>query len=355
MSRKYHITQQDIHDVLLARGQKVSVSALVDFARSKNLLISRNQNRAVLARYIATIPFDNSDIELLYNLIEYDQRREKMTSSRIKRTISENSIRDAIIKFQEERINFNEVLSVISKPGSPTLLLEYDYDEEDFGKARMLQITRKKVRVEFCLNTSETIIRFPANNHCEHSIGNILKHINESLEEPFNVEKIDLSHISSPDQRNQFFDNLMRNMEGMELNDVTGIKFSRMDAPENDDDTDDEEEQAVPCFIKKAAFEGSSLLAQEEYQTFMKKGFFISNIKWKSVDNTSQELLKIEFEAGFSDQINCKNFKYEVKGIYSTEKESTTFKEKRRQASDPERIKYLALLEKSSETSNMSI
>ena len=40
MSRKYHVTQQDIRDVLLARGQKVSVNALVGFAKSKNILIS---------------------------------------------------------------------------------------------------------------------------------------------------------------------------------------------------------------------------------------------------------------------------------------------------------------------------
>lgn len=350
MSRKYHVTQQDIRDVLLARGQKVSVNALVGFAKSKNILISSTQDRNELARYVATIPFDNNDIEYLYDLIEYDQRREKTTSSRVKRQLPEKSIRDAVNKLQEKRAHSNDVLTVISSPGAPTCILEYTYDEEDFGKARMLQVTRKKVRIEFELGAKETVIRLPANARCEEAVDYILGIINENTEEPFKVEKIDLSHLSSPHKRNYFFDSLMKNMDGMEPEDVIGVKISRLDEEDDDEFTDDED-VPVPCFIKKAALEGSSLLSQEEYHAFMNKGFFISNMKWRAIDKTSSDLLKVEIEAGFADQANCKKFKYDIKGVYTTEKDSAIFSDKRRPASESERIKYLALIEKSSECS----
>ncbi|MDL2280114.1 hypothetical protein LJC15_05605 [Desulfovibrio sp. OttesenSCG-928-G11] len=350
MSRKYHITQQDIQDVLLARGQKVSVNALVALAKSKNILVSNHEERMSLARYVAKIPFDNSDIEFLYDLIEYDQRREKTTNSRVKKNIPEAEVREAVKNLQEQRSYSNEVLNVISKPGAPTCIIEYEYDEEDYGKARMLQVVRKKVRLEVSLGNKETIIRHPANLKCEQAVDYILNTINEAADEPFKVEKIDLSHIASPDKRNLFFDSLMKNMEGIQADDVTGIKISRMGEDE-EDSTDDGQEVLVPGFIKKAALEGSSLLLQDEYQAFKNKGFFISNMKWTAVDITSQERVKVEFEAGFSDQANCKNFKYDVKGVYTTEKDSTIFIDKRRPANEAERLKYLALLEKASETS----
>ena len=351
MSRKYHITQQDVKDVLLARGQKVNVNALVALAKSKNILISNKQNRVNLARYVATIPFDNDDIEFLYDLIEYDQRREKTTYSRIKRKIQETNLRDAVSKFQEERLANDEVINILSNPGAPTCIVEYEYDEEDYGKARMLQVTRKKVRLEISLNDSETVVRHPANTKCEQAVEYILGLLNESEDEPFKVEKIDLSHVASPDKRNQFFDSLMKNMSGMLPDDVTGVKISRLSDLEEDTPPDEEEEVLVPGFIKKAALEGSSLLAQEEYQAFKNKGFFISNMKWTSVDKTSQELIKVEFEAGFADQANCKNFKYDVKGIYTTEKDSAIFVDRRRPATEVESLKYLSLLEKASESS----
>ena len=350
MSRKYHVTEQDIQDVLLARGQKVSVNALVAFAKSKNILISNHDERSTLARYVARIPFDNSDIEFLYDLIEYDQRREKTTNTRIKRSLPELSIRSAAEKFQEERINSNEVFKIISKPASPTCIIEYEYDEEDFGKARMLQVIRKKVRIEISLGSKETLIRHPANQKCELAVDYIISKMNESLDEPFKIEKIDLSHISSPDKRNKFFDDLMKNMEGMLPDDVTGVKIARM-GDDTAEHSEDGEEVLVPGFIKKAALEGSSLLLQEEYQAFKNKGFFISNMKWTAVDSSSEERVKVELEAGFSDQANCKNFKYDVRGIYTTEKDSNLFIDKRRPATEPERIKYLALLEKASELS----
>lgn len=349
MGRKYHVTEQDIQDVLLARGQKVSVNALVAFAKSKNILVSNHEERTSLARYVAKIPFDNYDIESLYSLIEYDQRREKTTNTRIKNLIPESSIRDAVGKFQEDRMNSNEVFKVVSKPNAPTCIIEYEYDEEDFGKARMLQVVRKKTRIEVSLGAKDTLVRHPANQKCEQAVDYIIAAINESTDEKFKVERIDLSHISSPDKRNQFFDSLMKNMEGILPDDVTGVKIARMG--EEAESSDDGEEVLVPGFIKKAALEGSSLLLQEEYQAFKNKGFFISNMKWTAVDATSQDRVKVEFEAGFADQANCKNFKYDVRGVYSTEKDSSLFIDKRRPATEPERIKYLALLEKASELS----
>lgn len=62
----------------------------------------------------------------------------------------------------------------------------------------------------------------------------------------------------------------MKNMDGMEPEDVIGVKISRLDEEDDDEFTDDED-VPVPCFIKKAALEGSSLLSQEEYHAFINK------------------------------------------------------------------------------------
>lgn len=351
MRRKHHITQQDIKDVLLARGQKVCVGALVAMARSKNILISSNSDRQDLANYVAKLPFDNKDIEYLYDLIEYDQRREKMTCSKLKHNIEEDNIRRAINNFQEKRVACGDVLTVTSQPGAPTLILEYYYDEEDYGKARMLQVVRKKAIIEFNITSSETAIRFPANPQCDSAVEHIVNDISAATEDSFEVQKIDLSHVSSSEVRNNFFIILIKSMDMMAVHDVTGVKISRLGVDDKEAATDDEDESDVPGFIKKVILEGRALLAQDEYNTFIKKGFYISNIKWAAIDKSSAEMVRVDFEAGFTNQTQCKDFKYDVKYIYVTEKDADILAGRKRAPTEVERLKYLNLLEKSSEQS----
>ena len=79
---KYHLASKDIEDALLSRG-RISAEVLAEIAQKKGILVSTSTNKERLAKYIATIPFDDEDIDYIYGLIDINRRRERTTSSRI--------------------------------------------------------------------------------------------------------------------------------------------------------------------------------------------------------------------------------------------------------------------------------
>ena len=58
---------------------------------------------------------------------------------------------------------------------------------------------------------------------------------------------------------------------------------------------------------------GEALLASEEYQSLLKKGFFVTSIIWRA-KQTSIPYPIVEFEAAFEEPETGKGFKYSVRG-----------------------------------------
>ncbi|WCB45065.1 hypothetical protein [Nitratidesulfovibrio vulgaris] len=347
MSKKFHITQDDIQDVLLARGKKANATALINIAKDKNILLSHEDSRETLALYVSKLPFDYHDIAKLYDMIEQDQRREKTTSQKIKSRLSDQDLRSAVGKHISNNTQTKDTLNIVSKPDATTFVLEIEYDEDDFSKARMLQTIRKKSRIEVCLNDNSALVRHQANEKCEQIVASILSLIKEQKKEPIEIEKIELSNIASADRRNTFFEHLLKKCDGLVGQNVISVRISRMqidDAEDSDAEQESDEAVPAPCFIKKVVLEGESLLAQEEYLNFIEKGFYISSIAWQAIDNKSSTM--VELEAGFANPSECKDFKYDVKGIYTIEKESGMPSQTKKAASHIDRLKYLDVIEK---------
>ena len=67
--------------------------------------------------------------------------------------------------------------------------------------------------------------------------------------------------------------------------------------------------------VENIALKGQGLLSSPEYQQFKEKGFFITNIVWKS-RQLDHPYNIIEFDAGFDKPREGKGFKYNVRGVY---------------------------------------
>lgn len=347
----HYIRPIDIYDTFMAKEKKLSVNTILKIARKKGIILSSDTSRDELSRYISSIPFDNSDIAELYELIESDRRAEKTTSNRVKKQVTFDEIKAAVDKLNEERAPFDEVYTILTDPGASTCILDAVYYETDYSKARMLQTTKKKARIEFAPR-GDTLVRFPANEKCTKIVDSILSNIESNSGEVLSVEHIELSHIADAEKRNNFFISLLGNVENMPAKDVVSVKM--VPIADTDDFTSDEEEASSPeltGLIKRVAIDGKAITVLKEYQSLIQKGFFISSLTWIAEDKDVKPNVLVELEAGFANPNECKGFKYSVRGIYTLEKDSGMFSIQKKAAPEAARIKYLAVIEKAAKRS----
>lgn len=94
--------------------------------------------------------------------------------------------------------------------------------------------------------------------------------------------------------------------------------------------------------VKNVALKGETLLASDEYQSLLKKGFFITAIIWRSRQTVIPHPI-VEFEAAFDDSEAGKGFKYSVRGMLNFVEGEYTKTLRPISADDKER--FLSLIE----------
>ena len=137
-----------------------------------------------------------------------------------------------------------------------------------------------------------------------------------------------MSGIAAPELRIEFFVQLMGGLPGFELRNVTAVSVDAAvpdadpDVSEGDDDANDDDAdgpspaaEAMLGVVRKAAFEGESLLTSKEFQNLKSQGFFLSRSIWRSREKKTDGV-DVEFEADFEDSAACTGFRYNVRGIY---------------------------------------
>jgi len=367
MSRKFHITSLDIFDTLMAKGKRIGSSGLLDIAKQKFILISKDDERAKLAEYVSQLPFDHDDIVRLYQIVEHDNRREKLSTFQVKKRLNHAQLQISLENLSSQLAMSGEKATIITNPDNNKILIDYEYVEIDFGKATMLQEQLRKDRVEFFpCSTNTTDVRFAANQKCKELVEKIIKEIERIESARLEVDEIELSHISDGKRRNEFFFSLINGIEGLRLDDVSGVKISRFEVTsdigtdQEIEDVSQEGDEVVQTtsfvgFIKEVAIKGKALLGQKEYLDFVEKGFFISNLTWKSLDNSVEPNLLVEFEAGFEDHQECTGFQYAVKGAYSYKKNESEFSSTRKPLSEPNKLLYKSKIEVAARKSKMEV
>ncbi len=115
-------------------------------------------------------------------------------------------------------------------------------------------------------------------------------------------------------QRTEFFTFLISKLEGFTLNNVTSVKVEPVQKDGGKDELDLEDdrnrehaEQEALALVKNVVLKGEALLVSEEYQSLLKKGFFITSIIWRA----KQKLFHIQL---WSLRLPLKNLKM-VRGL----------------------------------------
>jgi hypothetical protein len=322
----YCATDKEIFDLLSASKQSITDVILLDIARERGIFYSPSESRDVLINRLSLLPYGHADLETILDHRATTQRTEKRSSITLRGAISMEDIRAVCGEYREAAPADEKVAT--RQEGTNKFTATVNYSELDYSKTRLLQRREKEADVEFVVKDNETTIRIPANPKAREIVETLREALGRRANRDVEADEIELSALTTPEERTTFFTSLITGMSGYTLSDVKDVKVESrlnsasadLDIPEDDEadadsDTDLAARRAMLAIVENIALKGSLLLNSAEYQQLRQKGFYITNIVWTAKQNEAPYDI-LEFDAGFEYPREGKGFKYNVRGVY---------------------------------------
>ena len=192
--------------------------------------------------------------------------------------------------------------------------------EINFNKNEFRQVDEREAVISLEIEGDKLVIRSPLTDVVEDFKDMLISSLSENLDKDLEVESINMEGIKDPDKRTEFFERLIRNLDGLNYRDVTDVyifhpKNLEDDLNDEDDDNDDGDKVDLGVHITRASLKGEKVLQSEELRGLYEKGFYIWKIIWQS-DDGSYDSDIYEFEAQFKDAENFTGFSYLPRGYY---------------------------------------
>lgn len=342
----YCATDKEIYDVLMSAKQKINSAVILELARDRGIFYSPKDTRETLVDFLSLLPHDYHDLNIILDHREHAGRAEKLTSVTLNTALAIEEIMQVAKEYAEESPT-DEIVTSYAK-GITQLIINVKYSDIDYSKTRLVQRTPKEASIEFHIADNSTVIRIPSNSKAKEILTKLKNKLDGKKKLDIPIGLIEVGEFTAT-QRTEFFTYLISKLEGFTLNNVTSVKVEPVQKDGEKDELDLEDdrnrehaEQEALALVKNVALKGEALLVSEEYQSLLKKGFFITSIIWRAKQKTIPYPI-VEFEAAFEEPENGKGFKYLVRGALNyVDKEYT----KTLRPIEPEnKQKFLALIE----------
>lgn len=317
----YYANDKEIYDALMSAKQKINEKVILELAKDRGVFLSANESREDLISKISSLPHDYHDLKTLLEQREHIGRAEKLTSVTLNAALTVEEIK-AVIKEYTAESPADERVTHHAK-GSEHVVVNIRYSDVDYGKTRLIQRTPKEAGIEFHVEANQTVIRMPANERAKVIYEKLKDKLDSNKKAEIPAVRIEINEFTSPELRTEFFTSLISTMKGFRPENVTSVKVEKLKIESDEEELDFEDDQSTEeakqealSLVRNVALKGETLLASEEYQSLVKKGFFITSIIWRSKLIKSPHPL-IEFEAAFDEPELGKGFKYFVRGAYN--------------------------------------
>jgi hypothetical protein len=344
----YCATDKELFDVLMSAKQRINAAVVLGLARDRGIFYSPKDPRETLVDSLSLLPHDYHDLNIILDHREHAGRAEKLTSVTLNVALTIEEIKEIAKEYTSESPP-DEIVSSHAK-SADQYIIDVKYSDIDYSKTRLVQRTPKEAGIEFHVEGDKTVIRMPANAKAKEIVGKLKNKLDAKKKTDIPTDLIEIGDFNAA-SRTEFFTSLISNLKGFKLDNVTSVKVEpiQMSAHDSELDLDDDQnreqaKQEALALVKNVALRGESLLASEEYQSLLKKGFFITSIVWRSKQTTIPYPI-VEFEAAFEEPETGKGFKYSVRGALKYIEEEKEYTKTPRHVEAEDKQKFLALIE----------
>lgn len=281
------------------------------------IIISRSTSRRDLAAHFSRLVHDYDDFQALAKLFDTGQRRERLTSFRVKSSAQLANFEAAAHTVVQQLKNDTDA-AVVSMNDDGTLKVSVRYKIFHFNKSEFRQVETRDAVITIEQEEDGTIvIRGPQNEKVDDICRTLLSSVREEIKDNIEVSEISLEYLPKPEQRTTFFIDLINLVKGYKKYDVTDVFVFKPKAElevEQDEEKDDDDID-LGIHISRASLKGEGVLESEEMKGLISRGFYISKIIWQAKESGVDPDI-FEFEAQFSEPETCTRFSYLVRGHY---------------------------------------
>lgn len=280
----------------------------------RGILISSESERDDLALYFSSLNHDFHDHVRLAEILSTTNRKDRNSFFVIDSPITEDAVLNALHAVKKIRKEKGDKCTIHQK--SKKIEFEVTYEKLDYNKSEFKQVINRVSIFEFDFSNEVTVVRYSFKDHMSEVKDAILDSLSEKTQADLDYTEIELPSSISPKDKSKFFRLLIDNIAGMTVTDVSDVYTFNPNMPDEEIDT----------HIEKAALNGESVLGSEQFDELSKKEFYVSKIVWKATHKDKIGTALYEFEAQFSNERECKDFTYLVRGKYrASSKEDGTF------------------------------
>ncbi|MCS6130017.1 hypothetical protein G3485_23340 [Shewanella baltica] len=342
-------TDKNIFDAL--QHKKVTQGELVTFLRKRGILVALGASKQELIEKICSLTLSYADINWIGRLLENPNRKDKTTHANLKGDVEDKHITGACSLVKANLSADGDDSVKMTKSGNKTTLT-ITYVDQDFTKTELRQRTVKTCEIQIEKGKDGVVMKLPSTKKAREISeqlktalkAQVTKDSGEELEEfSISLESMPVAAI-----RSQFFDFLIRNVDGFEFDNVSSVDVYHLEQGLRDEFEEEGAEARLASYINKAALAGEGVLESTEFKQLHTRGFYIYRIIWTAVDK-SFEGPKVEFEAQFGQPDSCTEFMYTVRGLYPYNSRTAEHNVTRKGVSPYENDKYNLRLRDSSE------
>lgn len=333
--------EKDIYDAIYSARKRITDRTLVEFALDYGILISSQQERRKNSEFIASITHDYNGFTKLMDFLDRSAKTEKCTFLMFDGEVEDEVLDEVCNELKYERADINEELNLIKT--NIGYVVEIKYTELDHSMTKLRQRVKKEAKIQIEKTRQGCRVRFPANDRAYTIANRIESLVNEKSSGRVTGDFLDVSLATSSQSLTNFFISIASEMPNFELEDVTSIQINFWGNISSDSDESDEfNEEEFLGVIRNVLLNGESINSTEEFKEFINKGYYVSKLKWVSLDRS--EGPKIVFESQIHSLDGCEVVKYNVVGKH-TEKGYANFTKTRKPINESERRKYFNCLE----------
>ena len=126
-----YFTEKDIYDALMSSKRTMTIPLIIELARDKGIILSSEEPRDELVKYLSSLLYDYYDLNILIDHITPAHKKEKSKVTKIDTKIEATDLKN----IAKEIANENIIIQVNKDPNDANkTTLKVEYDEIDFSK-----------------------------------------------------------------------------------------------------------------------------------------------------------------------------------------------------------------------------
>ncbi|ENZ1693050.1 TPA: hypothetical protein NIA41_005956 [Pseudomonas aeruginosa] len=317
----YMPNDKAIYDAV--KSAKVSNQSLSELFFKRGIIVSPKTEREELASYYSRMFTGYRDYDELTSNLQSITHREKITTKFIagsdsREVINAASELEGIINAKDYP---KDAFAQVQKLGNE-IIITITYNKVNPNKSQLQQTVTKEATITITELAGELVMRSQCNEDSDQWSKHFLELLVKNSSGKPTIEAISLEFIEDAKDRSKFLEDLINNIDGFELVDVSKVsvfnpekKKSDSGSELGDSDSDEAEDIDSGTHVFKASLNGKGVLSSKEVDLLHSKGFYSYHAVWTCIESSATPDI-YEVEVKFEDSENCTVFSQKVKGYY---------------------------------------